>query len=422
MHMEIVKKGVLLISMNIKKNLKDDEVLKKIEFYKYIFIKKSPTMSAELTNADNTSTEMNYDEIVVDNEMDDSVSVDSSSDEETEEFDINENTVLVKPDLLGVKRSKIINKAINDYVVQFLSTVIINSSTDNNSIISEWNTKDNQHQLNGYIHQNKIKMKKKVDLNEPKKWDNEFTYFSREMRQKIKTENPDADDEIIPTIAKEWQEVKKDSLRLQVYIDMALADKKRYDDELNRHKMIKQREDNKAKLEKRLTKMKERNDKKIMKAQARPKSAYYFFIQDEKSKIIEENKGLDKKQVHNELQKKWKDLKTVDENLFNSYKKIADEKAKEMPPPSAPVEKKKKKYETPRDKKINEAKVSKYDKNKERNKLRDEEKKKTPDHKPSSKLNYNAVNYHPVTQTGRWHCKECNDLHTSDKSKGCLKK
>ena len=379
-------------------------------------------MSAELTNADNTSTEMNYDEIVVDNEMDDSVSVDSSSDEETEEFDINENTVLVKPDLLGVKRSKIINKAINDYVVQFLSTVIINSSTDNNSIISEWNTKDNQHQLNGYIHQNKIKMKKKVDLNEPKKWDNEFTYFSREMRQKIKTENPDADADIIPTIAKEWQEVKKDPVRLQVYIDMAVADKKRYDDELNRHKMIKQREDNKAKLEKRLTKMKDRNDKKIMKAQARPKSAYYFFIQDEKLKVTDENTGLDKKQVHNELQKRWKDLKTVDENLFNSYKKIADEKAKEMPPP---VEKKQKKYETPRDKKINEAKVSKYDKNKERNKLREEEKKKTPERKQSSKLNYNASVFTPAVkkdpQTGRWHCKECNDLHTSDKSKGCSK-
>jgi len=375
-------------------------------------------MSAELTNADNTSTEMNYDYIV-----DDSVSVDSSSDEETEEFDINENTVLVKPDLLGVKRSKIINKAINDYVVQFLSTVIINSSTDNNSIIAEWNTKDNQHQLNGYIHQNKIKMKKKVDLNEPKKWDNEFTYFSREMRQKIKIENPDADAEIIPTIAKEWQEVKKDPVRLQVYIDMAVADKKRYDDELNRHKMIKQREENKAKLEKRLTKMKERNDKKIAKAQGRPKSAYYFFIQDEKPKVIAENIGFDKKQVHNELQKRWKELKTSDENLFNSYKKIADEKAKEMPPPPPPVEKKQKKYETPRDKKINEAKVSKYDKNKERNKLREEEKKKkTP---PTLKLNYNAPNYYPVTNTykdpwaGRWNCGDCNGFHITDKTKGC---
>ena len=89
-----------------------------------------------------------------------------------------------------------------------------------------------------------------------------------------------------------------------------------------------------------------------------------------------------------------------------------------MPPPAPPVEKKQKKYETPRDKKINEAKVSKYDKNKERNKLRDEEKKKTP---PSSKLNHNTSSYRVVTQTGRWHCKECNDLHTSEKSNGCSK-
>jgi hypothetical protein len=167
--------------------------------------------------------------------------------------------------------------------------------------------------------------------------------------------------------------------------------------------------------------MKERNDKKIAKAQGRPKSAYYFFIQDEKPKVIAENTGFDKKQVHNELQKRWKDLKTTDENLYNSYKKIADEKAKEMPPPPPPVEKKHKKYETPRDKKINEAKVSKYDKNKERNKLREEE-KKTP---PTLKLNYNAPNYYPVTNTykdpwtGRWNCGDCNGFHITDKTKGC---
>jgi hypothetical protein len=333
-------------------------------------------MSEQFTSIDSeiydALTDVENDVYDADTVIEDNLSVSSLSDDDEEKFDCNENTILVKPDLLGVKRSKIINKAINDYVVEFLSTFTINSSTDNNSIIAEWNSKDNQYQLNGYIHQNKIKMKKKVDLNEPKKWDNEFTYFSREMRQKIKTENPDADAEIIPTIAAAWQEVKKNPLQLQVYIDMAVADKRRYDDELNRHKMIKQREENKAKLEKRLAKMKERNDKKILKAQGRPKSAYYFFIQDEKPKIT----GLDKKQTHNELQKRWKDLKTENIELFNSYKKIAEEKAKEMPPPPPPVEKKKKKYETPRDKKINEAKVSKYDKNKERNKLREEEKKK----------------------------------------------
>jgi hypothetical protein len=282
-----------------------------------------------------------------------------------------ENIVLVKPDLLGIKKSKIINKAINDYVEEFLSSIIINGSTDNISVINQWKSKDNQDQLNGYIHQNKIKMKKKVDTDEPKKPDNEFAYFSREMRAKIKSENTDADAEIIPMIAEMWQEVKSDVDKLNKYIELAKADKKRFDDELNRHKMIKQKEENKAKLEKRLNKMKERNDKKIMKAQARPKSAYYFFIQDEKPKIVDPS--LTKKDIHNILQKKWKDLKTTDLEMFNNYKKIADEKAKEMPPPPVFEEKKKKekKYETPRDKKINEAKKSKYDKNKERNKIRD---------------------------------------------------
>jgi len=287
-----------------------------------------------------------------------------------------ENIVLVKPDYLGIKKSKLINKAINDYVEQFLSSIIVNGSTDNISLLNEWKSKDNQDQLNGYIHQNKIKMKKKVDTDEPKKPSTEFAYFSLEMRHKIKSEKPEADAEIIPMIAKEWNEIKHDPEKLQKYKDMAFADKKRFDDELNRHKMIKQKEENRLKLEKRLTKMKERNDKKILKAQARPKSSYYFFIQDEKPKIVAENPSLDKKGIHVELQKKWKTLKTDDPIRFQEYKRIADEKAKEMPPPPVFEEKKKKKYETPRDKKINEAKKSKYDKNKERNKLRKEEDKK----------------------------------------------
>lgn len=287
-----------------------------------------------------------------------------------------ENIVLVKPDYLGVKKSKLINKAINDYVEQFISSIIINGSSDNLSILREWKSKDNQDQLNGYIHQNKIKMKKKVDTNEPKKPSTEFTYFSLEMRHAIKSEKPDADTEIIPLIAKEWNEIKHNPEKLQKYRDMAVADKKRYDDELNRHKMIKQKEENRLKLEKRLTKMKERNDKKILKAQSRPKSSYYFFIQDEKPKITTENPSLDKKGIHVELQKRWKTLKTDDPIRFQEYKRIAEEKAKEMPPPPVFEEKKKKKYETPRDKKINEAKKSKYDKNKERNKLRKQEEDK----------------------------------------------
>lgn len=308
-------------------------------------------------------------------EMDVSDNSSTTSTVEENVISCGENIVLVKPDYLGIKKSKLINKAINDYVEQFLSSIIVNGSTDNISLLNEWKSKDNQDQLNGYIHQNKIKMKKKVDTDEPKKPSTEFTYFSLEMRHKIKSEKPEADAEIIPLIAKEWNEIKHDQEKLRKYKDMAVADKKRFDDELNRHKMIKQKEENRLKLEKRLTKMKERNDKKILKAQARPKSSYYFFIQDEKPKIVAENSSLDKKGIHVELQKKWKTLKTDHPTRFQEYKRIAEEKAKEMPPPPVFEEKKKKKYETPRDKKINEAKKSKYDKNKERNKLRKEEDK-----------------------------------------------
>lgn len=292
------------------------------------------------------------------------------------------NPVMVKADYLNIKSSKLINKAINDYVEHFLCSIVINPDTDNNSILSQWKNTDNQYQLNAYIHQNKIKMKKKVDTNEPKKPDTAFIYFSKEQRERIKKENPEADAEIIPMIASLWQEVKEDPEKIKKYVDLAKADKLRFDTETNRLKVEKKKEDMRLKLEKRMAKKKEINDRKIKKAMEKPKSAYFFFIQDEKPLIIQEfgDKEFTKKDVHNELQKRWKTLKTDNIERFEKYNKIAEEKAKELPTlPPQPIKKKEKKYTPPREQKINEAKKSKYDKNKERNKLRENPIRLTPE-------------------------------------------
>ena len=323
------------------------------------------------------------DYIVVNNtiDIDDNKSICSSSDIEDNTYDddgkdlLKENHILFKPNFQGVKKSKLINKAINDYVEQFLASLFIDNKTTTTSLLDEWNSKYNQEQLNGYIHQNKIKMKKKVDINEPKKPFNAFAFFSMEKRQQLKTENPKIDDELVPTIAKMWNEIKNDDALLKPYLDLAKEDKRRYDNELNQFKMKREKEEKQKKLERRLAKIKEKNEKKILKAMGRPKSAYYFFIQDERPKIIEENKDFSKKDIHLECQKRWKTLKSENVELFNKYKKIAEEKAKELPPqiPEEPKKKKKeKKYETPRDKKINEEKKNKKEKyNKNKNKVKE---------------------------------------------------
>ena len=327
---------------------------------------------------DNVSTTTSLDVIADITDIFDNASVDNDEsgnegNESTDEDEslklaeeCGENPILLKPDYQGVKKSKLINKSINDYVEEFISSIVIDGKTDNLSILKEWQSKDNQFQLNGYIHQNKMKMKKKVDVGEPKKISNEFTYFSREMRKMIKADNPDADAEIIPMIAKLWQDVKNDEEEMKRYREMVMEDKKRYEDELNRYKMITQREDKKKKEEKRLTRIKEKSEKKKLKEQEKPKSAYYFFIKDEKPKIVlnkeEMNRKDSRKEIHVELQKRWKELKVNNPILMNTYMKVAEENAKVIPV----VEKKYRK---------NEVKVSKYDKNKERNKKREEERK-----------------------------------------------
>lgn len=72
---------------------------------------------------------------------------------------------------------------------------------------------------------------------------------------------------------------------------------------------------------------KEIQRKRVERQQERPKSAYFFFRNDESSLIKSEFPELDKKGVHNELQKRWKELKGSERS--KSYKEIAEKVAKE---------------------------------------------------------------------------------------------
>lgn len=77
------------------------------------------------------------------------------------------------------------------------------------------------------------------------------------------------------------------------------------------------------KLEKKNKIIKRERDKQIKrveKAQSRPKSGFYFFKIDEEENI---KKRLNDKDVHKELQKLWKEIKNTDK--YNYYNQLAIE-------------------------------------------------------------------------------------------------
>jgi hypothetical protein len=81
------------------------------------------------------------------------------------------------------------------------------------------------------------------------------------------------------------------------------------------------------KKEKREQKAKKRQDEKVQKQQERPKSAYFFFRNDESSVVKIEFPDFNKKDIHNELQKRWKEIRSKNIERYNYYKEIADKES-----------------------------------------------------------------------------------------------
>jgi len=95
----------------------------------------------------------------------------------------------------------------------------------------------------------------------------------------------------------------------------------------------------KRKLEKK-NKIVEREKNKqiarVQKSQERPKSPYYYFKKEEEIVIKDNNPDFTKKDIHVELQKRWKILKESNSERIVNYKILADKDAefkKNNPPP-----------------------------------------------------------------------------------------
>ena len=108
-------------------------------------------------------------------------------------------------------------------------------------------------------------------------------------------------------------------------------------------------------------------EKQIDKLKGRPKSAYYWFAIDEKPKVLVENPTWNnnkeaKKDVHLELQNRWKEARLTDKLKF--YQDKADYEYKNMP---IPVKKPFKPYDRDarnREKYGDDPRINKYNKNK----------------------------------------------------------
>ena len=81
------------------------------------------------------------------------------------------------------------------------------------------------------------------------------------------------------------------------------------------------------KKEKREEKAKKRQDEKVQKQQEKPKSAYFFFRNDESPLVKIEFPDFNKKDIHNELQKRWKEIRSKNIERYNYYKEIADKES-----------------------------------------------------------------------------------------------
>ena len=107
-------------------------------------------------------------------------------------------------------------------------------------------------------------------------------------------------------------------------------------------KCQKEEDDEETKLRKQLRKEKKKEEKVVKKAEkqinklkGRPKSACYYFIQDERPKVLLEhpewNNKEHKREIYLELQNRWKEARLTDK--LAHYTKVAEETYKNMPVP-----------------------------------------------------------------------------------------
>lgn len=127
------------------------------------------------------------------------------------------------------------------------------------------------------------------------------------------------------------------------------------DEDSEEVKQMKQDRKERKKGEKEVKK-KEKVENKL---KGKPKSAFFYYMLDEKKKVLDEHPDWNKKEVHLEIQRRWKIDRLTDK--LKHYTELADLTYKNMP---VPVKKPFKPYDRDARKRGDDPKINKYNKNK----------------------------------------------------------
>mmetsp|Transcript_21513 Transcript_21513/g.32011 ORF Transcript_21513/g.32011 Transcript_21513/m.32011 type:complete len:577 (+) Transcript_21513:68-1798(+) len=153
------------------------------------------------------------------------------------------------------------------------------------------------------------------------------TYFRYDVLSQICKEHPSASaEEIILMVENRWQLLEDD--KRSVYLDKAQKDQERYSQELKLYLPKSQG-----------GKMKKTKTKKHPKAPKHPKSAYLFFVGENRSRVKSENPNLGFTEIARKLGEEWRKL---DEKTAQKYQNMAiddkeryrREKEQFQPPPA----------------------------------------------------------------------------------------
>ena len=219
------------------------------------------------------------------------------------QFKVRYNFLFVFIDKLSDNKMSILSN-LNKFVRSFLS--------DNEEILSEWNSKQTQSDVKS-LFKSITRHHRKKDPNAPKRAKSGYLFFCQDTRQEVVNENPDMKNtEVIRELGRQWQAL--DSRSKTKFNKMANKDKSRYEKEMQSYTPPEiTNEDRGTRSTRR---------KKDPNAPKRPKSSYLFFCQDERAVVISENPVMKNTDIIRELGRRWKDL---DEDSKYQFSQQAEE-------------------------------------------------------------------------------------------------
>lgn len=205
---------------------------------------------------------------------------------------------------MSTKKSEVsdVSVAVIDYIVSIANELKLEEEdveTLKSSLLSK------QKSLDSLICSKMPKQKIKKDPNVPKRGKSSYIFFCMDIRETVKTENPDMKAKnITKELGRIWKEETSEDDKIK-YNEQAAEDKNRYIEEMSTY------------VPPPGTKIKRK--KKNTDGPKRPRSGYILFCNDKRGKL-KETTELSSKEIISELGRMWREIK---ENEKKHYIKLA---------------------------------------------------------------------------------------------------